>query len=93
MARRKTKKLVSQQIVGTAAAGLPEPCRQVLGSRWGARLALLLVAALFATGIATLDWSTGWPKLKINRERAQEVRTEIYHDAEALAERIEESRR
>lgn len=93
MAPRKSKKLVSQQIVGTAASGLPQPIRTVVSSRWGARLAILVVAALFATGIATLDWSEGWPKLKINRERAQEVREEVRHEAEELADRAMENRR
>jgi len=89
---RKSKKLVSQQVVETAAVGLPQPIRAVVSSRWGARLAILAALAAFATGIATLDWSNGWPKLKIDRQRAQEVRKEVRHEAEVLAERALENR-
>lgn len=88
MARRKSKKVVAQHIVGTAAAGMPKPLRDVASTRWGARLVILAVAALFITGVATLDWSQGMPKLKIDRERAQEVRKEVRHDVEIIADRL-----
>ncbi len=71
------KKTVAQQVVGTAALGLPAPVRSVVATRWGAPLAVLVLLAMLGTGIATLDWSNGWPKLKIDRERAQEVRQNV----------------
>ena len=91
MAQRKSKKVAAQYVVGTATAGLPQPVRNVVGSRWGSRLAILVAIALFATGIATLDWSNGWPRLKIDRARAQQVEHEIHDRAESLAERALEN--
>jgi len=89
MAKRKTKKTAAQQLVGTAAMGLPSPMRSAIGSRWGARLAIVVAIVLFASGIATVDWTGGTPHLKIDRERAQEVRREIRNDVEHIAERQE----
>ena len=78
---------MAQQVVGTAALGLPQPVRNVVGSRWGSRLAVLIVLALLATGIATVDWTSGRPRLKIDRERAQEVRKEVRERVDAVAGR------
>lgn len=87
MAKRKAKKDAAQQLVGAAAMGLPAPIRTTLASRWGSRLAILVAIALFASGVATIDWTGGRPHLKIDRERAQEVRHELYEGAERVAER------
>jgi hypothetical protein len=93
MGRRRTKKLLTQTVVGTATAGLPQPLRKVLGSRWGSRLAILVAIVLFTTGIATIDWTNGSPRLKINRDRAQEVRQEVRERAESVANHALEIRR
>jgi hypothetical protein len=87
MAKRKTKKTAAQQVVGTAAMGLPSPVRNAVGSRWGAPLAILVAIALFASGVVTIDWTGGRPHLKVDRERAQEVRHELRDDVEHIAER------
>ena len=85
MAKSKKKKSVAQHAVGMAAIGLPQPVRNVVATRWGARLAIVVALALMATGVATLDWSDGWPKLKIDRQRAQEVRLKVRERVEAVA--------
>ncbi len=76
MARAK-RKTVAQQVVATAGIGLPAPVRQVAASRWGAPLAIAIVLGLIGTGVATVDWDGWMPHLKINKERAQEVRQSI----------------
>jgi hypothetical protein len=92
MAKRKTKKTAAQQLVGTAAIGLPTPVRSAIGTRWGARLAVVIAIALLASGIATVDWTGGSPHLKIDRERAQEVRHELRDEVEHIADRQADDR-
>jgi len=88
MARAK-RKTVAQQVVATAGIGLPAPVRQVAASRWGAPLAIAIVLGLIGTGVATIDWD-GWvPHLKINKDRAQEVRQTIRQEVDELANRAE----
>lgn len=74
MARSRKKKTGSQHIVGIATWGQPRPLRWLLATRWGARLTLLVVLGLLATGAISLDWSNGWPKLKVDPKRAEQVR-------------------
>ena len=88
MARAK-RKTVAQQVVATAGIGLPAPVRQVAASRWGAPLAIAIVLGLIGTGVATVDWDGWMPHLKINKERAQEVRQSIRQEVDELAKREE----
>jgi hypothetical protein len=82
---RSRKKSLSQQVVGVATVGMPSPAKKVLTSRIGALLIVLAVPILLATGIVTVQWENGRPKVSVNRERAAEVRQEA-------AERIEDFR-
>ncbi len=46
--------------------------------------------ALLGTGVATIDWD-GWrPRLKVDRERLQEVRQEVRDEVKVVAERLGE---
>lgn len=74
---RKKKQTVSQQIMGIAAMAMPAPLRDVVTSRWGARLSLLVAAALLATGIVSLQWTDGRPQVRFNRQRATEVKQSL----------------
>ncbi len=79
------KKTVAQQVVGTAAMGLPAPVRSAASTKWGARLVVVAILGLLGTGVATVEWD-GWrPRLKINRERAEEVTQEVRDRVDALA--------
>ncbi|MDA1013961.1 MAG: endonuclease/exonuclease/phosphatase family protein [Planctomycetota bacterium] len=62
-----------QFIVGLASSGLPWPIRWILGTRIVSRIVFLLVPVLITIGVLTLDWSNGWPRFSVNRERAIEV--------------------
>jgi endonuclease/exonuclease/phosphatase family metal-dependent hydrolase len=71
---RSRKKTTAQRLVGAATAGLPAPVKQLVGSRFGSPLILLLVGAgLLGSGIVTVQWSNGRPSIAIDRQRAGEV--------------------
>jgi hypothetical protein len=72
MARSK-KKTPAQQVMSVAAIALPAPVRDAVVSRWGARISLIVAAALLASGILTVQWTDGKPHVEVNRERAQQA--------------------
>lgn len=86
MAKSRKKKTIGQQVVSVATVGMPAPVRNVASSRWGARLFLILAAALFSAGIVSVQWKDGRPKLEVDRERAQEVREKIVHGIKSAEE-------
>lgn len=89
MARSK-RKTMAQEVVSTAAIGLPAPVRSVVATRWGAPLAIAIVLGLLGTGVATVNWD-GWvPHLKIDRQRAAEVRETIQEEVHTLASKAGE---
>lgn len=83
MARTK-KKTLSQKVVGTAAMGMPGPAKKILASRIGALLIVIVVPILFATGIVSVKWENGRPKVSFNRERAAEVKQEAAQKIDTL---------
>ena len=68
MARKKQS--IAQRAVGLAAPVMPGPVATVVKTRWGARLFILLLPFLFATGILTISWNNGIPTLNFDRARA-----------------------
>jgi hypothetical protein len=89
MAKSK-KKTTAQQIMGIAAIAMPAPIRDIVVSRWGARLSLVLAAAMIASGILTLQWTDGKPHVQVNRERAVEVQHNLEHRVEHRLGQAEE---
>jgi deoxyribonuclease-1-like protein len=63
----------SQFVISLIAFALPGPIRRIITSRLGAPIALLFGLILAGSGILTIDWSSGRPKLDIDEERAQQV--------------------
>ncbi len=84
MARKSRKTSLAQKVVGTAAVGMPEPVKKAVSTRWGSRIALVAAMLLFVSGIVTVQWSDYRPHLKINRERAEEVKEAIVDRASKL---------
>jgi hypothetical protein len=84
MARKSKKNSLAQMVVGTAAVGMPEPVKKAVSTRWGARIALVAAVLLFVSGVVTVQWSDYRPRLKINRERAEEVKEAIVDQAQKL---------
>ncbi|HTU27185.1 MAG TPA: hypothetical protein VMF30_17390 [Pirellulales bacterium] len=77
MVRRTRKTSLAQKVVDTATLGMPRPVQQVVGTRWGARIALGAAAALFVSGVVTVQWTGYAPHLQFNQERAAEVKEEV----------------
>lgn len=88
MARKsKRKPTLSQNLVGVATVGLPPPVRSVLGSRLGALLLVIVLPVLVITGVVSIQWDGGVPKVSVDRQRAKEVRTQAVESLESLRER------
>jgi hypothetical protein len=84
------KKTIAQQIMGVAAIAMPAPVRDVVVSRWGARVSLALAGVLIASGVLTLQWTDGKPHVQVNRERAVEVEHKLKDLAETRAEKFQQ---
>ncbi len=85
--KSKHKPTLSQNLVGVATVGMPPPVRSVLGSRLGSLLLLIILPILVITGVVSIQWNNGVPKVSIDRERAKEVRTEAMDSLQNLRER------
>lgn len=72
MARKKT---IAQHIVHLATPGLPKTAKNVIGSRWGARLTLAMLTMLACSGIVTVEWEGRRPHASLNRERIGQIRS------------------
>ncbi len=81
---RSRKKTLSQKIVTTATTGMPSPIRKSLGNRFVSFLIVAAVPVLLVTGVLSVDWQTGRPRLSINRERAVEVEHEAAEKIQGL---------
>ncbi len=73
MARSK-KKTLSQNVVNVATTGMPQPLKKVLGGRIIALLIVLCLPVLYATGIVSVKWENGRPRISINQQHATEVK-------------------
>lgn len=83
---RSRKKTTTQRLLSAATAGLPAPVGQLVSSRFGAPLILLLLGGgLIGTGIVSVQWSNGRPSVAVDRQRAGEVE-------QAVAKKIGEIR-
>ena len=75
---RSRKKTTTQRLLSAATAGLPAPVSQLVSSRAGPPLILLLVGAgLLGTGVVTVKWTDGRPSVAVDRERASEVKQAV----------------
>ncbi len=72
----RSKKALSQKVVSAATTGMPSPIRRFLSSRIIALLIVLILPVLYLTGVVSVEWQNGRPRLNFNRQRAQEVREE-----------------
>lgn len=87
------KKTLSQKVVNTATIGMPKPAKKFLGSRIVALLIVVSIPVLIGTGMVTIQWENGRPKLSINRERTAEVREEVTGQLEEFRENHGDDRR
>jgi len=92
--RRSSKETYSQKVVelATSTLPLPSPVKSVANSRWGARLLLVLVPILIATGVVTISWTGGLPSISVDQNRAAIVGQEVKQEALKAAERVQQYR-
>jgi hypothetical protein len=84
------KKSVAERALGLAAPVMPAPVAQVMRTRWGSRLCLLLLPILFATGVLTISWNNGIPTVNFDRAKAlilgQQVGKQVEQEAVRVAQ-------
>jgi hypothetical protein len=92
--RRSSKETYAQKVVelATSTLPLPTPVKSVAESRWGARLLLVLVPILIATGVVTVSWTGSLPSISVNKDRAVIVGQEVQQEAIKAAERVQQYR-
>jgi hypothetical protein len=82
----RSRKNLSQQVVGAASYALPGPLRSVAQSYWGSRVVVFGVCAAMASGVLHVTWNGGVPKLTVDQQRAAELKQEIARQGEQLQE-------
>lgn len=80
MARSRKKKTTRDRLIDAALYAAPAPVRTIASNPFGFRLLMIGGAILMATGIMTLDWSDGMPHLKIDRNKASQVKENLVND-------------
>jgi endonuclease/exonuclease/phosphatase family metal-dependent hydrolase len=84
---RSRKKSATQQLLSVATAGLPAPVGQLVSSRFGPPLILLLLGGgLLGTGIVSVQWTDGRPSVAVDRERASEVKQAVAKKISSIRE-------
>ena len=86
MARSK-KKSIAQNVVGVATTGMPQPVRKMLGGRIAALLIVVAIPVLFATGIVSVTWEGGRPRLQFNQQRAAQVKQEAAKEVKSMTQK------
>lgn len=82
------KKTITQQALGLAAPVMPGPVAQVVRTKWGSRLFLLLLPILFATGVLTITWNNGIPTVNFDRAKALILGQQVGQRVEQEAVRV-----
>ncbi len=72
--RRSYRRSTSQRAVSLFASVLPAPLQRIAETQFGSTVLMLGIPALILAGILQLEWNGGFPQLKIDRDRAQEIR-------------------
>ena len=84
---RSRKKSLAQNVVGVATTGMPQPVRKLLGGRFAALLIVAAIPVLFATGVVSLKWEEGRPRLLFNQQRAAQVEQEAVQKVQTLSKK------
>ena len=84
--KKKSKKSLSQQVMGVATMGMPAPVQKVAASKWGSKLLILIVPLLIASGVITISFTGGLPSIQVNEQRAMQVGEELRQGAVRAAE-------
>ena len=78
------KKSLSQKAVSVGTMGMPKPVRKFLSGRIIASLIVLAIPVLFATGLVSVTWKNGFPKLSINQQKAGAIKEQASQKIQEL---------
>lgn len=84
--KRKRKPTFAQCLVGVATTGMPQPVRTVLGSRLGSLIMMIATPILVITGVVSVQWHNGLPRLSIDSQRAKELEARAVDSLQRLRE-------
>lgn len=84
---RPQKKSLSQKAVSVGTIGMPKPVRKFLTGRIVAALIVLLIPVSLATGVVSVTWKSGLPKLSINYQKAGEIKEHASQQIQELRDK------
>ena len=85
--KRKRGPSITQSLIGVATTGMPQPVRSVLGSRLGSLLIMIAAPILLVTGVVSIQWDHGLPKVSVDRQRAKEIEAKAVDSLQKLREK------
>ena len=71
---RRKRKSSTQRIASLVALGLPAPVQRVADTKLGSLLMLIFIPAMIISGVLTVDWENGHPKINIDRIKAKALK-------------------
>lgn len=71
---RRKRKSSTQRIASLVALGLPAPVQRVADTKLGSLLMLIFIPAMIISGVLTVDWENGHPKINIDRLKAKAIK-------------------
>lgn len=71
---RRKRKSSTQRIASLVALGLPAPVQRVADTKLGSLLMLIFIPAMIISGVLTVDWENGHPKINIDRMKAKALK-------------------
>lgn len=71
---RRKRKSSTQRIASLVALGLPAPVQRVADTKLGSLMMLIFIPAMIISGVLTVDWENGHPKINIDRLKAKALK-------------------
>ena len=75
--RRNTRRSTSRNAASLLALALPAPLQRLANSQGGPLLMFFGFPAMLVVGLLQIDWQNGAPHLKVNAEKASELREAV----------------
>jgi len=73
-------KSTAQRIAETLLLFAPAPIRSIASTPLGSKIFLTVATGLLTTGMLSIDWENGMPKIQWHRENAQQAKDQITQD-------------
>ncbi len=75
--RRRNRRSTSQNAASLLALALPAPFQRLANSQLGPVLIFFGLPALLVVGLLQIDWQNGTPQLKVNPQKASELKAAV----------------